>query len=182
MVNQCHSPNRKESVTAVVRQGTNSPDCSQRRRFLMTNGQLIKHSHMQKQKMMISQSLEQCQQINQDKVLKRRIHCSFAWGVALKDLILLDSDPTDTIFCNPKYVKNIRQAKSTLESGTNGGPLVSNQICNILDLGKAWFNKDSIANIISIAHMTSKYMPNEIVQFRQMSNRLYAMNQLSNDS
>ena len=85
------------------------------------------------------------------------IHCTFAQGVALKDLILLDSDSTDTIFCNPKYVKNIRQAESTLELGTNGGPLVSNQICDIPDLGKAWFNKDSIANIISLAHMISKY-------------------------
>jgi len=78
-------------------------------------------------------------------------------GVALKDLILLDSDSTDTIFCNPKYVKNVRQAESTLELRTNGGPLVSNQICDIPDLGKAWFNKDSIAIIISFAHMTSKY-------------------------
>jgi len=41
--------------------------------------------------------------------------------------------------------------------GTNGVPLVSNQICDIPDLGKAWFNKDSMANIIRLAHMTSKY-------------------------
>jgi len=45
----------------------------------------------------------------------------------------------------------------TLNLGTNGGPLVSNQVCDIRDLGMAWFNKDSITNIISLAHMTSKY-------------------------
>ena len=35
------------------------------------------------------------------------IQCYFAQVIALKDPMLLDSDSTDTIFCNPKYVKNI---------------------------------------------------------------------------
>jgi len=33
------------------------------------------------------------------------IHCSFSQVVALKDLILLDRDSRDTIFCNPKMLK-----------------------------------------------------------------------------
>ena len=41
----------------------------------------------------------------------------------LKDLVLLDSDSTNTIFCNRDYVKNIRKAKIPLEIQTNGGTL-----------------------------------------------------------
>jgi len=131
----------------------------------VTNGQLIRPSHMHKQKndepsvagTVTTNRSTQSVEKKDGHIGWAGIHCTFAQGVALKDLILLDSDSTDTIFCNPKYVKNIRQAESTLELGTNGGPLVSNQICDIPDLGKAWFNKDSIANIISLAHMTSKY-------------------------
>ena len=52
------------------------------------------------------------------RIVWARIHCYFAQGVALKDLILLDSDSTDTIFCNPKHVKNIRQVESTLKLET----------------------------------------------------------------
>ena len=92
----------------------------------------------------------------------------------------------------PKNVKNIWQAKSTLKLGTHGGPLVSNQVCDIPDLGKAWLNKDSIANIISLAHKVTYdsereraflvHMPHKIVQFSQMSNGLYAMNPLIDDN
>ena len=59
------------------------------------------------------------------------IYCYYSQGVALKDLILLGINSTDTIFLQPKiYVKNIRQEESTLELRTNGGPLVSNQVCD----------------------------------------------------
>jgi len=70
------------------------------------------------------------------------IHCCFSQGVALRDLILVDSVLSDTNFCNPKYVQNIRQAKLTFELGANGGPLVSNQVCDNLDLRKEWFNQN----------------------------------------
>jgi hypothetical protein len=36
------------------------------------------------------------------------MHCSFAQSLNMRELILLDSDSTDTVFCNPKYVSNIR--------------------------------------------------------------------------
>jgi hypothetical protein len=51
------------------------------------------------------------------------VHCSFAQYSNLQDLILLDSDSTDTIFCNPKYVTNIKGTDEQLEVMTNGGPL-----------------------------------------------------------
>ena len=38
------------------------------------------------------------------------VHCSFALDINMKQLILLDSDSTDTVFCNPKYVTNIRES------------------------------------------------------------------------
>jgi len=54
-----------------------------------------------------------------------------------------------------------------LELGTNGGPLVSIQVCDIPDLVKVWFNKDSIVNINSLAHMTSKYKFSTIQRERE---------------
>jgi hypothetical protein len=64
------------------------------------------------------------------------VHCSFAQYTNLQDLILLDSDSTDTIFCNPKYVTNIKDTEEQLEVMTNGGPLMSKQRCEIPHLGE----------------------------------------------
>jgi hypothetical protein len=33
----------------------------------------------------------------------------------MKELMLLDSDSTDTVFCNPKYVTNIRESNCRRE-------------------------------------------------------------------
>jgi hypothetical protein len=43
------------------------------------------------------------------------VHCSFAHAANLSDMILLDSNSTDSVFCNPKYVTNIRDTKETLK-------------------------------------------------------------------
>ena len=119
------------------------------------------------------------------------VHCSFLQETSLRDLILLDSDSTETIFCNAKYVKHIQNSNETLELGTNGGPLGSTMKCDVPHLGTHWFNPKWITNIISLAHMANHFpvtydsgkekaflvhMPNKIVKFKQMNNGLYAMN------
>ena len=49
------------------------------------------------------------------------VHCSFAQAINMRELVLLDSDSTDTIFCNPKYVMNIQDSDEPLSLSTNGG-------------------------------------------------------------
>ena len=64
----------------------------------------------------------------------------------MKDLILLNSDSTNTIFCNAKYVKNICNANVPLQIQTNGSFMIANKICDIVHLGTQWFN-DKAADI-----------------------------------
>jgi hypothetical protein len=119
------------------------------------------------------------------------VYCSFAQYTNLQDLILLDSDSTDTIFCNPKYVTNITDTEEQLEVMTNGGLLMSKQKCEIPHLGECWYNPHSITNIIALSDMTNKFrvtmdsskekallvhFPNKVVKFKQMKGGLYAMN------
>ena len=55
------------------------------------------------------------------------LHCSFAQVVNEKELIMLDSDSTDTVLCDPKYVSNIQDSDNPLSINTNGGLVKSLQ-------------------------------------------------------
>ena len=110
----------------------------------------------------------------------------------MKDIILLDSDSTDSIFCNEKYVSNIRPSKEPLLMGTNGGgQLVSKYKCDVPYIGEAWFDSSSITNIISLADMAKAHRvtmdtdkektlnvhtKNQVLKFKQFPNGLYGMN------
>ena len=84
-------------------------------------------------------------------------NCRRNKGNVLKDLVLLDSDSTNTIFCNKDYVENVREAETPLEIQTNGGTLTVTQICEIQFLGIHWFNKGAVTNIISLADLSKNY-------------------------
>jgi hypothetical protein len=119
------------------------------------------------------------------------LHYSFAQSNSLRDCILLDSDSTDTIFCNKEYVTNIRDSPTDMVMNTNGGPMVTKQLCDVPFLGTVWFNENSLTNIISLALMAEKHrvtydssaekaflvhLPHKVVKFYQLSSRLYGMN------
>jgi hypothetical protein len=73
----------------------------------------------------------------------------------MKDWILLDSDSTDTVFCNPEYVTDIRIEEDSdgMSMLTNGGSINSFKKCTVPNLGEHWFNENPITNIISMADM-----------------------------
>jgi hypothetical protein len=85
------------------------------------------------------------------------LHCSFAQTVDMKELILLDSNSTDTVFCNPKYVSNIPDSEDPLSLSTNGGVMKSHQKCDFPHIKDIWYNGNSMTNIISLKDMTNKF-------------------------
>jgi len=75
----------------------------------------------------------------------------------MKEMILLDSDSTDSIMCNPEYVKNIRESSKNLTITTNGGQMETTQKCDIEWIGEVWYNPNAVTNILSLAHVASMY-------------------------
>ena len=47
------------------------------------------------------------------------LYCSLTQAVNMKELILLDSDSTNTVFCTPKYESNVRDSEEPLIISTN---------------------------------------------------------------
>ena len=118
-------------------------------------------------------------------------NCRSNKEIELKDLVLLDSDSTNTIFCNRDHVENMKKAKIPLEIQTNGRTLTLTQTCKIPFLGTHWFVEGAITNIISLADLSKNYrvtmdtanektmivhLKDRHVKFSQMPGGLYACN------
>jgi hypothetical protein len=78
-------------------------------------------------------------------------------GLNLREVILLDSQSTTNIFCNPEFVEDIRPADTPLCLNTNGGVLITNLKATVPSFGEVWFNPDAIANIFCMADIDDKY-------------------------
>jgi hypothetical protein len=68
--------------------------------------------------------------------------------------VLLDSDSTVSIFCNPNLLVDIHEVDVPLYLETNGGGYqVSTQMGTVPDFGPVWYNPESIANVLSLAQV-----------------------------
>ncbi len=50
----------------------------------------------------------------------------------LRNEILIDSQTTHNVFCNPKYVQNVQKAGKNLHLSTNGGEMVISREADVL--------------------------------------------------
>ena len=67
-----------------------------------------------------------------------------------KDFLLFDSDSSHHMFCNPRYLLNIRKAKVPIRSNTNGGIHLCEHEGFFPGIGWGYYNADGIANIVSM--------------------------------
>jgi Zinc knuckle len=75
----------------------------------------------------------------------------------LREMQLLDNQSTTDLFCNRKFVTNIRQVKGQVSVKGNGGTLTTNLKADVKGYGEVWFSEDAITNILSMANVTKKF-------------------------
>ena len=84
-------------------------------------------------------------------------HEQFYQALQLRNIILLDSESTSSIFCNSKFVTDIRKTNEELEQLTNGGPLKTKLKATVPGFGLVWYDPNSIANISAMVEMEDWY-------------------------
>jgi hypothetical protein len=74
-----------------------------------------------------------------------------------KDWILLDSQSSVDLCCNPALVQNITGVDETLVLSTNAGDLITDQKADVPDYGQVWYDKNPMTNIFSLAEIEKRY-------------------------
>jgi hypothetical protein len=65
--------------------------------------------------------------------------------------ILLDNQSTVNVFSNPRMLRNIRPAKTTMNINCNAGVTRTKLIGDLPGHGEVWYNPSGIANILSLS-------------------------------
>jgi hypothetical protein len=76
----------------------------------------------------------------------------------LKNVILLDSQSTMDLFCNPKLVEDIHKSDKRMRLRSNGGTMMVSHKAKMKGYNKdVWFSKDAITNIIALSNLITQY-------------------------
>jgi hypothetical protein len=76
----------------------------------------------------------------------------------LKNVILLDSQSTMDLFCNPKFVDNIKKSNKKMRLKSNGGTMMVSHKATMKGYkSDVWFSKDAITNIIALSNLIKQY-------------------------
>ena len=78
-------------------------------------------------------------------------------GKILKTWILLDSQSTVDIFCNPHLLKNIRRSSEGMRIHCNAESHLTNLIGDLPGYGTIWYDPKAIANILSLRQVQNHY-------------------------
>ena len=77
----------------------------------------------------------------------------------LRKVIMIDSESTCDLFCNPAYGKEVYQDGDSIAVEGTGGTINVNHKIKIphYDVGDPWFDENALTNILALCNVTKQY-------------------------